>query len=86
MLCNMFFYVVQHIFGRAKKCISREASMTLHFLHILSQRQNALFAVSCRRMYKKHRYEIDNAPSPERRKGGLAPLSCPRGNGAHGAR
>lgn len=26
-----------------------------------------------------------NAPSPGRRKGGLAPLSCPRGNGAHGA-
>lgn len=74
MLCNMFLYVVQHIFGQGQK------------VHIARGLEDfALSADSCRRLHKKHRYEIDYAPSPVRRKGGLAPLSCPRGNGAHGA-
>lgn len=85
MLCNMFLYVVQHIFRISAFCIKcKYSGMILHLLQ--SCRQSfAIFAISCRRMHKKHRYEIDNAPSPERRKGGLAPLSCLRGNGAHGA-
>ncbi len=74
MLYNMFLYVLQHIFF---------AWPQLHFLHF--PRDFAFFADTCSKMHKKHRYGIDNAPSPERRKGGLAPLSSPRGYGAHGA-
>ena len=85
MLCNMFLYVVQHIFRISAICIKcKYSGMILHLLQICRP-TFALFAGSCRRMHKKHHYEIDNAPSPVRRKGGPAPLSCLRGNGAHGA-
>lgn len=63
MLCNMFLYVVQHIFGPSRKrCKVRESSRILHFLqivdgHILHFSQScrqtfAFFADSCRRMHK----------------------------------
>lgn len=85
MLCNMFLYVVQHVFRAANKCTIYIFPGTLHFLQLFSRSDYAIFADSCRTIHKKHRYEIENAPSPGRRKGGLAPLSCPCGNGAHGA-
>lgn len=65
MLCNMFLYVVQHIFCEScKSCTVREASRTLHFLQCCRP-IFALFADACRMMHKMQKLAVaaENFPS-----------------------
>lgn len=54
MLCNMFFYVVQHIFRTAAKRIKCNHSGII-----------ALFTDACRKMYKMQKLAVaaENCPS-----------------------
>lgn len=54
MLCNMFLYVVQHIFRTATNCIMFKYSGMIAF-----------FADACRKMYKMQKLAVvaENCPS-----------------------
>ena len=65
MLCNMFLYVVQHVFcDSCKSCNGRESSITLHFLQLF-RNIIALFADACRKMHKMQKLAVvaENCPS-----------------------
>lgn len=58
MLCNMFFYVVQHIFRISAKRIKCNHSGTIAFFATVGRPIIALFADACRKMHKMQKLAV----------------------------